>query len=193
MGSEELCQPSDLKFGGLCIQKGFDIQEEDINRVVSVTELETQRYYSEVINTVDRFKKEKIRVEFIDGNLAVDCEKYEKGVYECEDYILGVNYDAHMIYVSYDSCLGNTALAHELLHSIEHFYLDVAFDKDESNDHSTPWLFVQSLDIMDNIDILDIVEIRIFVELICTLDKCQSDFEESDICLNIWPELNKEE
>ena len=190
-GSEELCQNSDLKFGGLCIQKGFDIQEEDINCMMEVIETETRYYYSEVTNIVNKFEKEKIRVEFIDGNLAMGCEKYEKDVYECDDYISGVNYDAQMIYVSYDSCIGNTALAHELLHSIDHFYLGEVFDKDESNDHSTPWLFVEYLDIEGDVDILDIIEIRIFVNLVCTLEKCQDEFKDDYICTDIWPELDR--
>jgi hypothetical protein len=189
-GAEDLCQASDLKFGGLCIQEGFDIQEQDINRMMEVIETETQYYYPEVVNIVDKFAEEKIRVEFIDGNLAFNCEEYERDVYECDDYIYGINYDSHMIYVSYNECIGNTALAHELLHSIDHFYLGAKYDKDKSNDHSTPWLFTEYIDIEENINILDIVEIRVAVNLMCTLEKCSNEFSNTYMCIDVWPVIN---
>lgn len=186
-GNEAICQKSDLKFGGLCIQKGYDISESDINDVISATEKETSKHYPSVINIAQTFRSEKIRVEFVDGKLAMNCDHYERDVYSCEEYIAGVNYDAHYIYSIYNECLADTALAHELLHSIELFYLDIGFDRNENNDHNTPWLFMEYLDVNEEASFWDIIENRIWASLACSLDKCAKDYADSVLCKEIWP------
>jgi len=185
---EDLCQKSDLHYGGLCIQKGFNIAKDEVETLVAVTEAEVQRYYPEVVDIKNKFKDEQIRVEFIDGLLAMDCDNYEKDVYVCEHYIGGVNYNAHHIYVEYDECLGATALAHELLHSIDDFYLDAVYDNNEENDHDRPWFFTNYLDTIGEDRSLEIIDVRIGINLLCTLNSC-AEWRQGYLCQNLWPRL----
>lgn len=190
-GEEELCQSSDLKLGGLCIQKGFDVREGEINAMIDVLETTTQKHYPEVVDIAGKFRDEKVRVEFTKDDLALHCEKYEKDVYQCKDLVLGVNYGGHHIYLSYDECLGDTALSHELLHSIEQFYLGVKSDKDKSNDHLTPWLFMESLPEDEWASLFDVVEVRAMITLRCTLERCLTKYQNDYMCTHAWPYINE--
>jgi len=100
------------------VELAVDILENDLTsrvRYVYVTELKKT------------FEEEGIEVIFTDKGIGVDCEEVDEWgeIYYCEASVHGVNIDHVRNYVVYHDCLAWTALVHELLHSIEYFYIDI--------------------------------------------------------------------
>lgn len=100
-------------------------------------------YYPQVGNLLEDLKKKEAKLYFTKGDvyLAKNCKETEfDDLHECELVIGGQNRNHGTTIISkYHECLGGTALVHELLHSIEIFYIkDIAGDR---NDHMTPYFF----------------------------------------------------
>lgn len=127
---------------GLCIDtRGLQVSLDEIEYMVGVLEEQIQFFYPEISNLPEAFKNLEATVTFIDGDLALDCSRVPnspEGLEVCRN-IGGVNYLYHNMFVEYHRCLSWTALGHELLHSVENYYLGV----DDAR-HDTEWFFDQS-------------------------------------------------
>lgn len=151
--------------GGIFICSEGKLDANEIEYAVQVVEGETSLVYPEVVSLEKTLKDNEVAAYFIDENLALNCELIEHDVYRCEDYLNGVNYGGNHLYVRYHSCLAMTSLGHELLHSIEAYYLN-RFDE---TGHLTPGLFWQSVPG----DPGNAVENKIFRELFYNLASCE--------------------
>ena len=150
---------------GLEICSEGKISTAEIEYMVQVVEQQTAIRYPEVKDLPKALKDHSVKVYFVDDDMAVKCEEIEYDVYRCDSNVSGVNVDGHNIYVRYYPCLAYTSLGHELLHSIESYYLDTPDDVD----HTTPWLF--EIGNMDNYK--DTVEYKIFEISYPNLESCQ--------------------
>jgi hypothetical protein len=126
---------------GICSEKPLDRQE--IEYSVGVLEEKVAEVYPQVSNLPAMFDKHWVNVFFVNDLLAAECEEIDDGISRCEDFIGGVNTDNGItIYVAYYPCLADTSFSHELMHSIETFYLK-GVDK---IGHGPPQFYMQDYD-----------------------------------------------
>lgn len=158
--------PGDWFFeaGGLIVCSEGELDPAEVEYAVQITEAETAVRYPEVSNLKDTLKNNEVAAYFVDDDLALDCEKLDENIYRCGDTIGGANYNGEELYIRYHPCLALTALGHELLHSVERYYLDTFF----TSDHTTPWLFYQS-----SPNQVEAVEHKIFQDLFANLASCE--------------------
>jgi len=155
--------------GGLeiCSEQSLDPQE--IEYAVQVVEEQTALKYPQVVNLAGTLEENGVSVYITDDPLSLNCEEMALGVYRCEDHIGGVNFSGLLIFVRYDVCSAFIPLGHELLHSIEQFYLNDI----PHGDHETPWLFEQNYHDSPR----DTVEFKIFMELFENVPSCADEWE----------------
>lgn len=124
-----------------CISYEGSVDKEIIDLTIKETEAVCNYYYPQIFNIEWSFASEGVFVRVIDDILAYDCYNTEiPGVMECDFAAAGINQYGHKIIVmnkGKDPCLGHTALAHELLHSIQRFY-DLDF-----GGHETDYFFIE--------------------------------------------------
>ena len=127
---------------GVTICAGNEVDPVEISKTIKWVEEKTQVHYPQVTNLANTLAKNNVWIFFLDieGYLATNCfETLFEGVYVCDQIINGQNRDGIVLLSRYHSCLAYTALGHEILHSVEIFYLkDIAGDL---HDHMTPYLF----------------------------------------------------
>lgn len=153
--------------GGLKVCSEADVSADEIERSVQIVEEQVKERYPEVSNLKDKLKNKKVHIYFIDDPLSMECSEIEHGIFRCDKHISGVNVDGDVIYVQYYKCLAYTSMGHEILHSIEKYYLgDIPH-----GDHATPWLFEQA----DWDHYTETVEYQIFVEQFLNLDSCSEE------------------
>ena len=153
--------------GGLKVCSEGPLSAEEIEYTVRVVEEKTAERYSQVSNLKEKLKNHKVHIYFIDDPLSMECKELEHGIFRCEKHISGVNVNGDVIYVKYHKCLAYTSVGHEILHSIERYYLgDIPH-----GDHATPWLFEQA----DWEHYTETVEYKIFVEQFLNLDSCAEE------------------
>jgi hypothetical protein len=113
------------------IELAIDILEEDLT---------SRTRYTNIVDLRGTFKDNDIEVIFTDKDIGVNCERVDEwgDVYYCERAVSGVNLDHVRNYVIFDECLGRTSFIHELLHSIEYFYLDI----EDGSEHDTPEFYI---------------------------------------------------
>jgi hypothetical protein len=170
-GGIELCESGETyKISGLNIcDNGFDILPEDIEHTVSVLEQETNIRYPEISNLKRIFNNNNVTVTFTDAALATNCQQIEgtnNRVYACERSLGGFNENGNTLYVRYNDCLAYSSLSHELLHSIEFYYLDI---KNGAN-HDTPFFFIRRDGVVE--ENLETIEFKTTSILVRTLEKC---------------------
>ena len=159
------CESDTFETSGLVIcHNNLDVKRHEVDRAVDLLELELNKVYPKINNIASKFREKDVMVVFLDENLAVDCEEIDRGVYICEKYAGGVNVDSNTLYVGWHPCLGFTAFPHELLHSVENFYLDI---KDGSK-HDTPYFFAEETD-----PYTESIEYKVEDTLQNELDRCQ--------------------
>lgn len=155
--------------GGLdvCSQVDGAVSPTDISILVSIVEEEVQRVYPEVTNLVKTLEDHDVSVLFVTGGLAVGCVELQRDIYQCAKLAAGVNVDGDAIFVSLraEGCLAVMSLGHELLHSVEAYYLG-GF----SQDHSTLWLFRAGTP-TDETSIEDFIASNAFEALGCAEDE----------------------
>ena len=155
--------------GGLKVCSEGELSPAEVEFAVQATEEQTALRYPQVVGLKETLEHNKVNVWVVDDPLAMNCEELEQGIYRCDKYIGGVNVDGDVIYVRYNSCSAYIPLGHELLHSIEKYYLpDIPH-----GDHETPWLFMQNYH--DNPR--DTVEFKIFMELFENVPSCADEWE----------------
>lgn len=134
------CDSPDFHTAGLDVcAKGLSVVPEHVELAVQFVEQRTQEVYPEVVETAKKYNNKGVLVVFLDSDLSVECEEIENGIYKCKQHIGGANTNwGRKMFVKYHKCLAFTSLPHELLHSIEEFYLG-----GYSKDHETPEMFVQ--------------------------------------------------
>jgi len=169
------CEPTDkclepeVYAAGMCILSEYTVNVDEIEYTVDLLEKEVRaKGYDEVEDFAKYLDINDTHVEFIDDFLSMGCEYYENDVYKCDMHISGVNYGGTDIYVQYHKCLGITAFAHELLHSIEWFYLNGMV-----GEHMTPWFYEEYGIAANDPEIwMNTIEVRMWRFLICELDSC---------------------
>jgi hypothetical protein len=157
--------------GGLDVCSPYYIDPVEIEQVVRITQEEVQKYYPQVTNLEDKLSLNAVIAHFVDGLLLNNCvETQIPGQYICDDPADGKNFFSSVILVSYRDCLGSTALAHEILHSIEFFYM--LYEDINVASHMTPHLFTDwALEVKK--PVLDTVEVRVRDRLRAELPSCQ--------------------
>ncbi|MHA2280177.1 MAG: hypothetical protein ACXAC5_04805 [Promethearchaeota archaeon] len=141
---EAECSSDWFKAAGLEIcDNDLGVSSDEVEYAVDVLENNTssRSRYSDVTGLKKTFKDNQIEVIFTDQGIATGCEQVDGwgDIYYCDRFTIGVNLDGVRIYVKYNDCLSRTAFIHELLHSIEYFYLNV----EDKNAHNTPEFFVK--------------------------------------------------
>jgi hypothetical protein len=125
--------------------KTQQVLPEYVSMAMDFVEQEAQRYYPEVQNVKQIFAAQLEFIYMTPKALADQCIMLEPGIYSCERHLGGVNVErGRRIYVGSwhedrKPCLSFSSLIHELLHSIEYFYLG-----DSVGDHETPYFFMQN-------------------------------------------------
>lgn len=131
--------------GGLTACTPQPLDSDEITRTVELVELEVQKHYPQVTNLSKSLREFDVWVHFIDteGDLALGCDNTQfEDLYVCDKTITGHNKGGSLLIVQYRECLGYSSLAHEIIHSVEFFYLmDIIED---INSHMTPHLFTSS-------------------------------------------------
>lgn len=171
----KLCLVDNITSGICIIDNGLDVPLSDVDITVKVLEEKMKARYPEVDNLPKAFANMGVRVNFLDEDLAVDCNRADPDyeVYECQN-IGGVNFlPDHEIFVQYRKCLASSALAHELMHSLEYSVLDVGINED----HDTPWLFQLNAPNTPG-GISNTVEFQVWNDTIREHESCAYIFEE---------------
>ena len=151
----------EFKAGGLNICSEDEINPDEIEYAVQIVQEKTAEKYPQVVDLKNTLSENNTKVYFINDNLNIDCEKIKQDIYRCHDNMGGINIEKE-IYVIYNNCLGKTAFAHEILHSIEIYYLsDVAV-----GGHQTVDFFTQTYGV-------GAVEHKIWTELMNNLESCK--------------------
>jgi len=136
-GDWYFCETEWYEVAGLQVcDNGYDVWNYEIKQAVETLQEHITTYYPEVIEIEETFSKHQVDLTFTEKTMAMECKKIRTNVYACDRIHTAVNIDGLSIYALYDECLADTPLVHELLHSIEEFYLDGATLK-----HITPYLF----------------------------------------------------
>jgi len=133
---------------GMDVCYDIEVKPEEVDLGVQIVEEYVRSIYPEVTNFAQKMERKNVSIYFIDGDLVNDCEKVENNAQVCID-IGGITFiyyaqNVISIYVEkrdYQRCLGETSFGHELLHVVEHLYLDVGIG--EINDHTLPYFFIQ--------------------------------------------------
>lgn len=149
---EECNLETDQVISGLCFEKKitYPVSEEEVSSIVSVLEEEVQKYYPQVTNLVQDFQDHRVKVFFFEVSLYMGCEEVRPDIFTCNKQVGGVNMNANEISLIWrDDCLSRTAIAHELMHSVQHHY-DIPFDQNDPH-ASTPMFFVASTSHLDKI------------------------------------------
>jgi hypothetical protein len=110
-----------------------------VEKTVALVEREAKRYYGNVGGFRSDLELNNISVYILAKGplLAKKCNKYYGDVWRCEEGLQGFNHaKGNHIELIWYSCSSLTILAHELFHSIEHFYLFGS-----TSDHSTPFIW----------------------------------------------------
>lgn len=107
----------------------------DIERVFDEMERQVMDWYQHVEDIPQELKKHDVFVRFIDAAMSMECERVEGSTYLCENHIGGRNHGRN-IYVAWSPCLKHTRFVHEVLHSVERYYLGGT-----SSRHDTPGFF----------------------------------------------------
>ena len=150
----------DFFTAGLCVSSVNIVEPLEIEQTVEALEYFTQEYYPKVSNLTQKFEKHNISVYLTDRNLVKDCSNIYDEVEMC-DNIAGVNIGGSKIYVEYfGGCLAFSSLAHELLHSIDTYYLD------GPHGHSTPYFFTRKYK-------KDAIEYKTYYHLLRVLKSCE--------------------
>lgn len=151
----------DFYTAGLCVSSALEVDPAEIEQVVRTVEYFSNQYY-DVKNLPRMLEKHKVALYMTNQQLVDDCRDLGADVYICDD-ISGVNFDGDQMYVEYyGGCLAWTALAHELLHSVDRYYLG------GPHGHSTPYMFDEWGD-----DPNLTIERRAFIFLRNTLNSCK--------------------
>jgi hypothetical protein len=171
-GMEEAeCTSEWFEAAGLKIcDNDLGVSADEVKLAVETLEsdLTSRERYTHITNLEDTFKKKNIEVIFTDEDLGINCRKVDEWgqIYYCERTPYGVNIDHVRSYVTFNECLAWTALVHELLHSIEYFYLGV----EDGGNHDTPEFFIIG---QDNIyDKVHTVEYTVEYKLAPKLERC---------------------
>lgn len=126
--------------GGLEVcHNNLPISPGDIELGVNLLQKAINIYYPDITNIEDTFEQEIVKVIFLDAYLSYSCIDIDSGVNICSQHIGGIAIDgAKTLYVQYKPCLGNSSFQHELMHSVEKFYLG-----NGDPTHSTEHFFIQ--------------------------------------------------
>ena len=131
--------------GGLtvCVQREEPVDPAVVEAIVATTELEVGRWWPKVTGLAAMLESKGVTLTIVDQVLAYRCSQLNgiPGLYTCADQFSGANYGGAEIYVFSQGCVGWSALGHELMHSIEAFYLDGL-----TTNHSTEYLFGGSVE-----------------------------------------------
>lgn len=167
------CENPDFEAAGIKICTDDPVDPEEVKTIVRIMEEKVREVYPQVpSDTFGDYKRNNIRVQFVNASLGRDCEELGDGVHQCESPIGGSmiqGFNIYRIYIRYHKCLASTSLDHELLHVLEYLYLDGPQGKD---DHSTPFMFIQDAK-EQGILIQDTIELKIYADMKPLLDSCQ--------------------
>ncbi len=94
-----------------------------IDDLTDLVEAEAQVYYPEVINLREMLADKNVTVTLIDDSLSINCAPIHNNIDRCEGTLSGFNRGGKDITVSYVSCNSMSTLGHEILHSVEQYYL----------------------------------------------------------------------
>ena len=121
-----------------------------IEDVVQVIERETNQYYPSVVDVAGMFAQRSVFVYVVSGDLYYDCIDTELDRVKICKGVGGVNGDGgHYIIIERpkyrNACFSKGVLMHELLHSVDKFYLNGDY-------HSTPHMFKENYTDYDDIN-----------------------------------------
>ncbi|KKM97717.1 hypothetical protein LCGC14_1165350 [marine sediment metagenome] len=169
------CETYESFVAGICFRGGRLPELHEVDQLIEILEESLVHFYPEATNLPQVFEENHVRAEFIvlfeEGNLAKNCQHYaEDDLYVCEKSLLGINYGGNEIYLVWRDCLARSALAHELLHSVENYILGLS----GPSDHLTPWLFWE-YDVENYMGDGDyIIEVDVAYKGICALGSCEN-------------------
>ena len=127
---------------GLCIGGTQEVEDDEIIEIVNITDKLVNKFYVNVSNIENTFKKANIIVEFYTQKEVCDDKYYDKDL--CVTYD-GTNRHGRNIKVllketKCNNKLKDSPFVHELLHSIEWYYLDqIGWHNDDA--HKTKYFF----------------------------------------------------
>lgn len=138
----------EISAGGMNIcfeneKQNLGISKQMIEETVYIVQEETRKHYPQVTNLKYRLDQAGTDVFFTTKDLAQDCKRPRWDIPNISicDGIGGFNTNGNFIVVKYYGCGSLKLLEHEILHSIEIFYLN-----DFTNDHKMPYMFNEPLD-----------------------------------------------
>jgi hypothetical protein len=92
--------------------------KEHIEKSVDILQEELDNYFTNVPRLDNLFRDKGVMVKFVDYDMQRGCVLTERNIYMCVD-IDGINYFGTDIMVEWRKCIGISAFAHELLHTVE--------------------------------------------------------------------------
>ena len=118
-------------------QESEQVSAQVIEDLVQITEEETQVWFPEVKNLTDVLASHYVELTFTHALMGFNCSAYygNTQITQCERRIEGFNNNGTAIVVRYEDCKANYIIGHELLHSVEAFWLG------GMTDHITPDLW----------------------------------------------------
>lgn len=152
----------DFFAAGLKICSDYDTDPAEVEFIVNTVIEQAAIRYPKLLDVDFQSDLEyyNVRVAILDDHLVTGCRKINhrqggEAVYACEDNLGGINFNGDAILIEGNrSCLSWSALDHELLHTINLFYLD----RDGSG-HGAPWMFIQDSG-FQSIDPQETIELR---------------------------------
>lgn len=127
----------------LCVDHGIDIHNPDmVLDIIDIVESNASTYYN-VTGLQKTLAEHQLFIILTDRTIVGDCttithHESVETIQVCETNYGGFNNQGNFIVVKYQPCLGATHLAHELLHSIQRYYIG-----ESGNDHSTAMMFTK--------------------------------------------------
>lgn len=170
----DFCEDPDFEAAGLKICTDSYVDPEEIAIVAKIVEQKVREVYPQVpTHTFRDYKRNDIRVQFVDEFLAIGCDSVGDGVYTCETIAGGVTtetaFNIYKIRIYYNECLIRSSFDHELLHVIEFLYLDGPQGEEF---HSRPYMFKLGAWKKQGIPIQDTIEQKIYEEARPILQSC---------------------
>ena len=83
----DFCEEPDFEVAGLKICTDSPVDPEEVEIVVEIVERRVREVYPQVpTNTAEGYKRNDIRVQFIDSDLSTECEELSGGIYQCKHH-----------------------------------------------------------------------------------------------------------
>lgn len=149
-GTEPVCEEPTFTAAGLafCVEEGLDVDPAEVEHLAALLEEKVNELHPEISGLSEVFADNEVTVNIQNGDVGLNCVEISEGISKCDKVTGGATAKSEksqsgmQIFVSFDPCLNESALIHELLHIIQILFIATPPPDDT---HNVPGFFYEPL------------------------------------------------